>query len=98
MRPVCAWLYCREVQLAGQYSPQGVRLELAVPQGCTATLDRLLIKSDTATVSIPGGGSSAAAGELGSLHRNCVRVHGKCGPLGYKKTCYPHKAQNDAVA
>ncbi|KAL4425611.1 hypothetical protein ABPG75_009627 [Micractinium tetrahymenae] len=42
-----------EVQLAGQYAPQGVRLRLAVPQGDAATLARRVLKSDTATVSIP---------------------------------------------
>lgn len=39
-----------EVQLAGQYAPQGMRLRLAVPQGDAATLARRVLKSDTATV------------------------------------------------
>jgi len=43
---------CRadEVQLAGQYDSQGVRLRLAVPLGDAATLSRQVLKSDTATI------------------------------------------------
>lgn len=42
---------CRkeEVQLAGQYGEQGLRLSLKVPLGDAATLGRAVLKSDTAT-------------------------------------------------
>ena len=36
-----------EVQLAGQFAEQGVRLRLAVPLGCATTLGRQVLKSDT---------------------------------------------------
>lgn len=42
-----------EVQLAGQYDSQGVRLRLVVPLGDAATLGRQVLKSDTATISVP---------------------------------------------
>lgn len=42
-----------EVQLAGRCAAAGVRLSLAVPKGDTAVLGRLLLKADTATISIP---------------------------------------------
>ena len=40
----------------GQAGAQGVRLELRVPQGCADSLGRLVLRADTATVSIPGAG------------------------------------------
>ena len=39
-----------EVQLAGQFGSQGLRLTLQVPQGCSTTLNRQVLKSDTATI------------------------------------------------
>ena len=60
---------CRadEVQLAGQYDGQGVRLRLAVPLGDAAALGRQVLKSDTATIRCIPGGSG--------VHRLC----GWCG-------------------
>lgn len=39
------------MQLAGQYDAEGgVRLRFAVPQGDAASLERQVLKSDTATI------------------------------------------------
>ena len=43
------------MQLAGQFAEQGVRLRLAVPLGCAATLGRQVLKSDTAPIRWVGG-------------------------------------------